>query len=177
MRHAATQTRAGVSRIHFHLRHLIVSRRSRCSGHRSVRRTCDAAADTAAADRLGESIGLALVFLDSFPSRLSSPLHTVRAGRLYKVQELAVSMSVTRSRVSAVSSSAAPNSDIMKNARGLTAQLYIHYSSVVTSVRCRYANVYVNASPVDRLLVSATVSSDDKVLNYVSREFAVNRKF
>lgn len=174
MRHAATQTRAGVCRIHFHLRHLIVSRRSRCSGHRSVRRTCDAAGDTAAADRLGESIGLALVFLDSFPSRLSSPLHTVRAGRLYKVQELAVS--VTRSRVSAVSSSAAPNSD-MRNARGLTAQLYIHYLSVVTSVRCRYANVYVNASPVDRLLVSATVSSDDKVLNYVSREFAVNRKF
>ncbi|XP_045450936.1 uncharacterized protein LOC123659810 [Melitaea cinxia] len=84
MRHAATQTRAGVCRIHFHLRHLIVSRRSRCSGHRSVRRTCDAAGDTAAADRLGESIGLALVFLDSFLPRLSSPLHTVRAERRYK---------------------------------------------------------------------------------------------
>lgn len=32
MRHAATQTRPGVCRIHFHLRHLIVSRRSPCSG-------------------------------------------------------------------------------------------------------------------------------------------------
>lgn len=31
MRHAATQTRPGVYRIHFHLRHLIVSRRSPCS--------------------------------------------------------------------------------------------------------------------------------------------------
>lgn len=31
MRHAATQTRPGVCRIHFHLRHLIVSRRSPCS--------------------------------------------------------------------------------------------------------------------------------------------------
>lgn len=32
MRHAATQTRPGVCRIHFHLRHFIVSRRSSCSG-------------------------------------------------------------------------------------------------------------------------------------------------
>lgn len=31
MRHAATQTRPGVCRIHFHLRDLIVSRRSPCS--------------------------------------------------------------------------------------------------------------------------------------------------
>lgn len=31
MRHAATQTRPGVCRIHFHLRHLFVSRRSSCS--------------------------------------------------------------------------------------------------------------------------------------------------
>lgn len=74
MRHAATQTRPGVCRIHFHLRHLIVSRRSPCSGG-AVGPCCGADSAVhvwsrrvlaaASADRLGEFSEFgALVFGD-----------------------------------------------------------------------------------------------------------------
>lgn len=67
MRHAATQTRPGVCRIHFHLRHLIVSRRSPCSrgrrGESAVHVWRGRVVAAATADRLGESSEFrALVF-------------------------------------------------------------------------------------------------------------------
>lgn len=70
MRHAATQTRPGVCRIHFHLRHLIVSRRSPCSrGCRdksAVHVWRGRVLAAATADRLGESSEFrALVFGNS----------------------------------------------------------------------------------------------------------------
>lgn len=72
MRHAATQTRPGVCRIHFHLRHLIVSRRSPCSGGHCPAVVTSAVhvwygrvLAAASADRLGELSGFrALVFVD-----------------------------------------------------------------------------------------------------------------